>query len=131
MAFVSGWRDRFAWLTLWISFVSDFEFKGDNIPKQIPSDIYLIAEQKHHGQFIRRGSDLIMLLEVSLLEHLTGTTKFIRHLEEHGPGSKAPGYKMLKVKIPPLKMKLVVRNKGMPKTSIVNGKGLIIKLLYF
>lgn len=93
--------------------------QGDNIPKQIPSDIYLVVDQKNHDQFIRRGSDLILLLKVSLLEHLTGTTKFIRHLEAHSSGN---GFKMLKMKIPPLKTKLVVRNKGMPKTSIENGE---------
>ena len=88
----------------------------------VPSDIYLVAEQREHAQYIRAGHDLVLMLELTLTEHLTGCTKFIRHLEAHPTGN---GYKMLKVNIPPLKRKLVVVGKGMPKPSIVDGNSAV------
>lgn len=99
-------------------------------PKQIPSDIYLIAEQKPHPIFIRAGSDLIMQLELSfcksiliqynqitlyiIAEYLTGCTKYVKHLKEGIDKS----FKILKIKIPPLKNKLIIIGKGMPKTQL-------------
>ena len=85
----------------------------------VPSDIYLVAEQKPHELYTRMGSDLVLLVKVSLVEHLAGATKYIRHLEAQPSGN---GFKILKVKIPPLKTKLVVKGKGMPKTALHEGK---------
>ena len=98
-------------------------------PQQIASDIYLVAEQKPHPLYIRSGSDLILALELTLgkfddrsivavihilAEHLTGCTKFVKHLAEN-PNKT---YKILKLNIPPLKKKIVILGKGMPKTSL-------------
>jgi len=88
--------------------------EGDMPPQQIASDIYLVAEQKPHPLYIRSGSDLILALELTLAEHLTGCTKFVKHLAEN-PNKT---YKILKLNIPPLKKKIVILGKGMPKTSL-------------
>ena len=40
--------------------------QGDAPPNVIPSDIYLVAEQKPHQRYLRSGSDLIICLELSL-----------------------------------------------------------------
>ena len=50
----------------------------------------------------------------TLAEHLTGCTKFVKHLAEN-PNKT---YKILKLNIPPLKKKIVILGKGMPKTSL-------------
>ena len=55
-----------------------------------------------------------------LAEHLTGCTKFVKHLAEN-PNKT---YKILKLKIPPLKKKIVILGKGMPKTSL-DAEGMI------
>ena len=122
--------------------------EGDMPPQQIASDIYLVAEQKPHPLYIRSGSDLILALELTLgksdidyrsklcvshhfdsllihflAEHLTGCTKFVKHLAEN-PNKT---YKILKLNIPPLKKKIVILGKGMPKTSL-DAEGEILKL---
>ena len=45
---------------------------------------------------------------------MTGCTKYVKHLKEGANKS----YKMLKLDIPPLKSKMVIIGKGMPKTQL-------------
>jgi DnaJ family protein A protein 2 len=49
-----------------------FADKGDQMPGQAPGDIVLVLQQKEHETFQRKGCDLIMKKEITLLEALTG-----------------------------------------------------------
>jgi DnaJ homolog subfamily A member 2 len=60
-----------------------FPGKGDQMPGCLPGDIVLVVDQQPHETFQRRGSDLIMKKEISLLEALTGVKAVIEHLDGH------------------------------------------------
>ena len=55
----------------------------------------LVIQQKEHGVFQRRGCDLVIKKEITLLEALTGPAFVVEHLDGHkvrvaGGGEKAP-----------------------------------------
>jgi DnaJ family protein A protein 2 len=58
-----------------------FENAGDELPGQLPGDVVFIVQQKEHAVFHRKGSDLIMKKEISLVEALTGTAFVVNHLD--------------------------------------------------
>lgn len=60
-----------------------FAGKGDQLPGQLPGDIVLVVDAQAHDTFQRRGSDLIMKKEITLLEALTGTRFVVEHLDGH------------------------------------------------
>lgn len=60
-----------------------FEGKGDVMPNQLPGDVVFVVQQNPHEVFQRRGSDLIMKKEITLLEALTGVKIVVEHLDGH------------------------------------------------
>ncbi|KAI1296392.1 hypothetical protein EDD11_007342 [Mortierella claussenii] len=58
-----------------------FPREGDEFPNGSVQDIVFTIEEKPHPVFQRRGDDLIMKLELTLLEALTGFTKNIKTLD--------------------------------------------------
>jgi DnaJ family protein A protein 2 len=58
-----------------------FRGKGDQLPGQTPGDVVIVIEQLPHDFFQRRGSDLIIKREITLLESLTGARFMIPHLD--------------------------------------------------
>ncbi|CAE7245547.1 ATJ2 [Symbiodinium sp. KB8] len=60
-----------------------FEGEGDVIPGQLPGDVIFVVKTKEHETFQRKGADLIMKKEISLLEALTGVEFLVQHLDEH------------------------------------------------
>jgi len=60
-----------------------FPGKGDQMPNCLPGDIVLVVDQLPHDTFQRRGSDLIMKREITLLEALTGARVVVEHLDGH------------------------------------------------
>ena len=60
-----------------------FEGEGDVIPGQLPGDVIFVVKTKDHAVFQRKGADLIMKKEISLLEALTGVSFLVPHLDEH------------------------------------------------
>ena len=49
----------------------------------LQGDIVLVVQQKDHDVFQRRGSDLIIKKEITLLEALTGPKFIVEHLDGH------------------------------------------------
>ena len=47
----------------------------------IPGDIYIRVQIKKHKTFIRKGADLAIIKNISLLEALTGITLELEHLD--------------------------------------------------
>ena len=60
-----------------------FAGKGDTQPGLLPSDIALVVQVKDHALFQRRGADLVMKKEISLLESLVGFRFVVEHLDGH------------------------------------------------
>jgi len=60
-----------------------FPGKGDQMAGATPGDVVLVIEQLPHETFQRRGSDLIMKKEVTLLEALTGVRFVVTSLDGH------------------------------------------------
>ncbi|KAF9275839.1 hypothetical protein BGZ68_010467 [Mortierella alpina] len=58
-----------------------FPNEGDELPNGAIQDIEFVLEEKPHPQFTRRGDDLIVELELSLLESLTGFSKTVKTLD--------------------------------------------------
>ena len=49
-----------------------FEGKGDVMPGTLPGDVVLVIKEREHAVFQRKGADLIIKKEITLLEALTG-----------------------------------------------------------
>ena len=49
-----------------------FEGKGDIVPDSQPGDVVIVIKEREHATFQRKGADLIMKKEITLLEALTG-----------------------------------------------------------
>eukprot|EP00121_Abeoforma_whisleri_P014482 Awhi_evm1s13352 len=59
-----------------------FEDDGDEQPDLPPGDVIIILRQKPHAEFERKGQDLHMKLEITLLEALCGFIRIIKHLDD-------------------------------------------------
>ena len=74
-------------LTIWIEPGMDdgseisFPQQGDEKPDAIAGDVKFVVRTLPHKQFRRRGNDLILKLDISLLEALVGFKKVITHLD--------------------------------------------------
>lgn len=55
--------------------------KGDMIPGQLPGDVIFVIKQVNDDNFKRRGRDLLIEKEVSLLEALCGVSWRMKHLD--------------------------------------------------
>lgn len=60
-----------------------FPGQGSVLPGMLPGDVVLVVDQADHGVFQRRGADLIMKREITLLEALAGTRFVVDHLDGH------------------------------------------------
>ncbi len=58
-----------------------FAGEGDQSPGLEPGDIIIILEEKNHGLFKRKDMDLIMKMDITLNEALTGFKKSIKTLD--------------------------------------------------
>lgn len=58
-----------------------FKGEADQSPGVEPGDIVFVLQQKENKMFIRKGSNLIMEKEISLIEALTGFSLIIKHLD--------------------------------------------------
>ena len=55
--------------------------EGDCVPEVEPGDVIAVIKIKEHKIFKRKGADLFMDKEISLLEALTGVDMTITHLD--------------------------------------------------
>lgn len=55
--------------------------KGDMIAGQLPGDVIFVIKQLNDDTFKRRGNDLLVEKEISLLEALCGTSWRMKHLD--------------------------------------------------
>ena len=58
-----------------------FTGEGDQEPALEPGDIIIVLDEKEHPLFKRNGIDLIMKMQISLSEALTGFKKTIQTLD--------------------------------------------------
>merc|ERR1719328_10559 len=59
-----------------------FSSEGDQEPGLEPGDIIIVLDEKAHDKFKRSGQDLIMKMDISLTEALTGMKKTIKTLDD-------------------------------------------------
>jgi len=59
-----------------------FSSEGDQEPGLEPGDIIIVLDEKAHDRFKRSGQDLIMKMDISLTEALTGMKKTIKTLDD-------------------------------------------------
>merc|ERR1719167_706926 len=59
-----------------------FSSGGDQEPGLEPGDIIIVLDEKAHDRFKRSGQDLIMKMDISLTEALTGMKKTIKTLDD-------------------------------------------------
>ena len=59
-----------------------FTSEGDQEPGLEPGDIIIVLDEKAHDTFKRSGQDLIMKMDITLTEALTGMKKTIKSLDE-------------------------------------------------
>lgn len=59
-----------------------FSGEGDQEPGLEPGDIIIVLDEKAHSLYKRNGSDLVMKMDISLTEALTGMRKTIKTLDE-------------------------------------------------
>merc|ERR1719334_2772978 len=59
-----------------------FSSEGDQEPGLEPGDIIIVLDEKAHTLFRRNGQDLIMKMDISLTESLTGLRKAVKTLDD-------------------------------------------------
>merc|ERR1719187_394938 len=59
-----------------------FSGEGDQEPGLEPGDIIIVLDEKEHPTFKRNGQDLVMKMDISLTEALTGMKKTIKTLDD-------------------------------------------------
>eukprot|EP00747_Dinoflagellata_sp_TGD_P167325 gnl/TRDRNA2_/TRDRNA2_191499_c0_seq1.p1 gnl/TRDRNA2_/TRDRNA2_191499_c0~~gnl/TRDRNA2_/TRDRNA2_191499_c0_seq1.p1 ORF type:complete len:410 (+),score=82.57 gnl/TRDRNA2_/TRDRNA2_191499_c0_seq1:69-1232(+) len=60
-----------------------FPRMAEERPGMIPGDVVLTMKQRKHPKFERRGNNLHMTIQISLIESLLGWSQTIRHLDGH------------------------------------------------
>eukprot|EP01065_Artemidia_motanka_P030676 TRINITY_DN36738_c0_g1_i1.p2 TRINITY_DN36738_c0_g1~~TRINITY_DN36738_c0_g1_i1.p2 ORF type:complete len:406 (+),score=135.80 TRINITY_DN36738_c0_g1_i1:137-1354(+) len=60
-----------------------YEMEADEYPDRLPGDFIMTVESAPHPVFTRRGDDLEMAVEVSLVEAVSGFTRVFQHLDGH------------------------------------------------
>jgi len=98
-----------------------FSGEGDQEPGLEPGDIIIVLDEKEHATFKRNGQDLIMKMDVSLTEALTGLRKAIKTLDERTLVIQTVRGEVIKTG--DLKM---VRGEGMPQYRNPFEKGRLI-----
>ena len=58
-----------------------FRGEGDQHPNVEAGDVIIVLSQKPHDRFDRKGSDLVMVREITLTEALCGVTLVVKHLD--------------------------------------------------
>ena len=56
--------------------------EGDEIPDAEAGDVVVIVKEKKHKIFMRKGADLFMEKEITLIESLTGLDFILTHLDD-------------------------------------------------
>lgn len=59
-----------------------FKGESDQAPGLPPGDIIIVLDAKEHPVFKRKGTDLLMEMEITLVEALCGFKRVITHLDE-------------------------------------------------
>jgi DnaJ-class molecular chaperone len=58
-----------------------FHGESDEYPDKEPGDVVIIVNEQPHKVFKRKGADLIMEKEITLLESLTGVKMVVNFLD--------------------------------------------------
>jgi len=98
-----------------------FSGEGDQEPGLEPGDIIIVLDEKAHALFKRNGQDLIMKMDISLTEALTGMKKAVKTLDERTLVIQTVKGEV--IKSGDLKM---VRGEGMPQYRNPFEKGRLI-----
>merc|ERR1719430_1438640 len=98
-----------------------FSGEGDQEPGLEPGDIIIVLDEKAHALFKRNGSDLVMKMDISLTEALTGLKKAVKTLDERTLVIQTVRGEV--IKSGDLKM---VRGEGMPQYRNPFEKGRLI-----
>jgi len=98
-----------------------FSGEGDQEPGLEPGDIIIVLDEKAHPLFKRNGQDLIMKMDISLTEALTGLRKAIKTLDDRTLVIQTVRGEVIKTG--DLKM---VRGEGMPQYRNPFEKGRLI-----
>lgn len=98
-----------------------FSGEGDQEPGLEPGDIIIVLDEKAHPLYKRNGQDLIMKMDISLTEALTGLKKAIQTLDERTLVIQTVKGEVIKTG--DLKM---VRGEGMPQYRNPFEKGRLI-----
>merc|ERR1712066_840426 len=98
-----------------------FSSEGDQEPGLEPGDIIVVLDEKAHDRFKRSGQDLIMKMDISLTEALTGMKKTIKTLDDRTLVIQTVRGEVIKTG--DLKM---VRGEGMPQYRNPFEKGRLI-----
>merc|ERR1719430_1273339 len=98
-----------------------FSGEGDQEPGLEPGDIIIVLDEKAHPVFKRNGQDLIMKMDVSLTEALTGLRKAVKTLDDRTLVIQTVRGEV--IKSGDLKM---VRGEGMPQYRNPFEKGRLI-----
>ena len=64
-----------------------FQGEADEAPDTIPGDIVFVVQQKDHKTFTRKGDDLFIEKEITLVEALCGMKMTVDHLDGQHVGS--------------------------------------------
>lgn len=95
-----------------------FSGEADELPGTVAGDVVVVLQEEEHDLFRRKGSDLLLDLEIELTEALCGFVKTIRHLDG----------RVLKIEVPAGQVTKhdsyrLIRAEGMPHRGNIFTKG--------
>jgi DnaJ family protein A protein 2 len=95
-----------------------FNGEADELPGTVAGDVVVVIQEEEHDVFRRKGSDLLIDVELELSEALCGFVKTITHLDG----------RVLKIEVPPGQVIKhdsfrLIRGEGMPHRGNIFTKG--------
>mmetsp|Transcript_19592 Transcript_19592/g.45550 ORF Transcript_19592/g.45550 Transcript_19592/m.45550 type:complete len:350 (-) Transcript_19592:290-1339(-) len=89
-----------------------FDAKADELPGATPGDIVVVLHELQHPRFTRRGSDLFLKMDITLVEAIAGFRRVLLHLD---------GRRLVARSDQPLALK------GRTSLKVIKGQGMPLK----
>eukprot|EP01064_Diplonema_japonicum_P024842 TRINITY_DN355_c0_g1_i1.p1 TRINITY_DN355_c0_g1~~TRINITY_DN355_c0_g1_i1.p1 ORF type:complete len:349 (+),score=103.76 TRINITY_DN355_c0_g1_i1:46-1092(+) len=96
-----------------------YELEADEFPDKLPGDVKFVIETAPHKVFKRKGMDLAVTMEITLLQALVGFEKVLKHMDGHE-------VEVSRTTPTPHGFEMTLAGEGMPKHHVPSEKGNLV-----